>query len=193
MTGQASPPTRRIARSGQVTVVVDAPADAVWRVVADVTRTGEWSHECQQVTWLGGATQAAPGARFRGRNKSGWVRWHRISEVIRVQPPRELAWRTLSTPLYPDSTEWSLRIEAEGPRTRITQNYRVTRLPVLLDWLFTRIIPAHTDRTAGLNADLHRLGAAAATDTALRMAGRGDTGAEREGLSTRGGDAFGDW
>ena len=65
---------RRLARTCRVEVIADAPIESVWRVIADVTRTGEWSHECLHVDWLGGATAAAPGARFRGRNRLGWLR-----------------------------------------------------------------------------------------------------------------------
>ena len=53
---------RRVARTCRAEVIAGAPLEAVWCVVADVTRTGEWSHECLDVSWLGGATAAAPGA-----------------------------------------------------------------------------------------------------------------------------------
>jgi hypothetical protein len=43
---------RRVARTCRAEVIADAPVEAVWRVVADVTRTGEWSHECLDVSWL---------------------------------------------------------------------------------------------------------------------------------------------
>ena len=52
--------TRRLARTCRVEAEVAAPVDAVWRVVSDVTRTGEWSHECHSVHWLDGATSAVP-------------------------------------------------------------------------------------------------------------------------------------
>ena len=55
---------RRVQKQGRCEVHTDAPIDAVWAVVRDVTRTGEWSHECLSVTWLGDATDARPGARF---------------------------------------------------------------------------------------------------------------------------------
>jgi uncharacterized protein YndB with AHSA1/START domain len=32
---------RRVARTCRAEVIADAPVEAVWRVVADVTRTGE--------------------------------------------------------------------------------------------------------------------------------------------------------
>lgn len=54
-----------------VGVVVDAPVQQVWAVVSDVTRVGEWSHECCGAAWLGGADGPAPGVRYRGRNRAG--------------------------------------------------------------------------------------------------------------------------
>jgi hypothetical protein len=154
---------RRIAKMGHAEAMSDAPPDAVWQLVADVTRTGEWSHECRRVRWLGSATAATPGARFRGSNRSGWLRWRRVCEVLIVDPPRKLAWRTLSTPLYPDSTEWRIVIQPAGTGTRIAESYQVVRLPpVWLDRLMAVINPSHIDRAAALEGDLRRLAALAA-------------------------------
>src|SRR4029077_16460812 len=36
-----------------VSTHIDAPADRVWALLADPTRMGEWSPECQRVTWRG--------------------------------------------------------------------------------------------------------------------------------------------
>jgi uncharacterized membrane protein len=151
-----------IKRSGQVEVVVDAPIEAVWQVLSDVTRVGEWSHECRSAEWLGGARAAAPGVRFRGRSKNGQVRWSRVNEFTRVEAPREIAWRTRPSLLLPDSTEWRFELEPAGNGTRIVQAFQVLRLPPFSDWLYSRTIPAHRDRTSALAEDLRRLGALAA-------------------------------
>lgn len=150
-----------VQKTGRADVVVHAPMDAVWRVVADVTRTGEWSHECREVRWLDGAVAAAPGVRFRGRNRAGWARWGRTCEIVAVDEPRELAWQTVSTPLFPDSTVWRIWLEPAGERTRIVQEFEVVRAPKLLDHLYAAVIPAHRDRTARLTDDLERIGATA--------------------------------
>ena len=78
------------------------PVDAVWRVVVDVTRTGEWSHECLQVQWTGTTDRAGPGARFRGRNRAGRLGWSRACEMLTVDPPSRLVWRTVPTWLAED-------------------------------------------------------------------------------------------
>ena len=46
----------------------------MWAVVRNVTRVGEWSHECVDADWLAGADAPVAGARFRGRNRAGVFR-----------------------------------------------------------------------------------------------------------------------
>lgn len=152
---------RTVQKTGRVEVVVAATPEQVWAVASDVTRTGEWSHECVAVEWLGGATRAAVGARFRGRNQAGPWRWGRVCELVTVDPPREIAWRTVPTPLFPDSTEWRLRLEPAGDATRVTQAFEVVRAPWLLDRVYASVVPTHRDRDARLTEDLARLGAVA--------------------------------
>jgi len=160
-TGQAR--ARGVAKSGHAEAMSDAPPGAVWQIVADVTRTGQWSHECRRASWLGPAATPAPGARFRGSNRSGWLRWRRVCEILTADPPQELAWRTLSTPLYPDSTQWRIALQPAGTGTRITETYQVVKPPPpWLDRLMARANPSHTDRAAALDGDMRRLAALAA-------------------------------
>ena len=115
-------------------------------------------------TWLGGATSATPGARFRGRNRAGIFRWGRVCEIVAAEP-YELVWRTVPTTLYPDSTEWTIRLRPADGGTEIEQTFTVVRGPKLLDILYGLMIPAHRDRTAALTEDLRRLGHLAAAST----------------------------
>jgi len=154
-------------RTCRVEVEVRAPAESVWTVVSDVTRTGEWSHECHEVEWLDGATSAAPGVRFRGANRSAWLRWNRTCVVTEVSPGRSIAWRTVPTWRFVDSTEWRITVRRlADDRTRIVQTYEVLRCPRWWELLVARINPPHRDRTAALAADLARLGAVTSEDTA---------------------------
>ncbi|MFC4783610.1 SRPBCC family protein [Nocardioides sp. MAHUQ-72] len=151
----------QVQKSSHVEVVVDATVAQVWAVVGDVTRIGEWSHECRAARWLGGAAGPTPGARFRGRNRAGWARWGRTCEILAATPHHELVWRTVPTPLFPDSTVWRILLEPREDRTLITQSFTVLRAPWLLDRLYARLIPAHQDRDARLAQDLARVGAVA--------------------------------
>jgi len=56
---------------GTASIVVSAPAEALWALVTDVTRTGEWSPEATGGAWIDGATGPAVGARFKGTNRGG--------------------------------------------------------------------------------------------------------------------------
>jgi uncharacterized protein YndB with AHSA1/START domain len=163
--------TRRMPRSSKVEATVPATIDAVWAVVSDVTRTGEWSHECRRLTWLDGATSVAAGARFRGVNRSGPWRWGRTCQVLAVEPPYAVSWRTIPTWRYYDSTDWSITLAPVDGGTRIVQTFQVTWCPAWWEWLVSRLVPAHLDRTAALTADLVRIGEVAASPTPQRSAG----------------------
>jgi hypothetical protein len=149
-----------VQKHGRVCVQVDATVDQVWRVIRDVTRTGEWSHECREAWW---ADDDVPrvGARFQGRNRAGWARWTRTGEVVALDPPRTLAWRTVPTLLFPDSTEWRLELAPLGAGATVTQSFDVLRAPTVLDRVYALLVPSHQDRDARLREDLARLGSVA--------------------------------
>ena len=150
-----------ILRHAAVSVVVDAPPAAVWEVAGEPCRTGEWSHECTEVTFTDGARAPRVGARFRGRNRVGRSRWTRTCEIVGLEPGREISWRTIPTHLHNDSTIWTLTVEPESDsstRTRITQRYDVVKLSGLMDRLIWMFVPVHRDRRDALTADLTRIG-----------------------------------
>jgi uncharacterized protein YndB with AHSA1/START domain len=150
---------RRLPQAGAAEVVVDAAPEAVWAVLADVTRIGEWSHECRGAEWLDGATAAAPGVRFRGRNKVGaLVRWARVCVIRAVDAPHELVWETVGPPLMRDASLWRVRLDPVDGGTRIRQEFRILSMAAWADRAVAAVIPAHRDRIAALEADLRRLG-----------------------------------
>jgi len=61
------------ATTGAARIEIDAAPVAVYALVSDISRMGEWSPECYRCEWLGGATTAAIGAKFRGHNRLGKV------------------------------------------------------------------------------------------------------------------------
>jgi hypothetical protein len=107
---------------------VDASASAVYRLVSDVQRIGEWSPECRSAVWLD--DRRGPGARFRGSNRSGKNRWSRICEVLVDDRDREFAWRTIpGGPAMDDSTEWAVVLQAAGRATLLTQRMQMLKKP----------------------------------------------------------------
>lgn len=70
-----------------------------------------------------------------------------------------------------DATQWRVLLEPDGGGTRITQFFRILRLPIWYDRLIWATTPTHRDRGPALHADLERLGVAAARG--LRQRGLG--------------------
>ena len=143
---------------------VDAPADTLWAMVADLTRMGEWSPESERVEWLDGADGAAVGARFRGRNRRGWARWSTTGEVVACEPGRLLAFTARIGPM--PATRWRYRFEPLGPgRTRVTESFELPGLTAAATGLLRRVTGGGFDRPAemerGMRATLERLEAAA--------------------------------
>ncbi len=129
----------------------------VWDVLTDVTRVGEWSHECRTARWLDGDTHAVPGARFRGTSTSGWKRWSRDCTFTTVDARHELAWVTHGG-IWGDATEWRYRLTPTTEGTVITQAYQVLTMPWWFDRAVWVLMPAHHDRRPALRGDLERLG-----------------------------------
>lgn len=75
----------------EVSLDINAPAEDVYALVADLPRMGEWSPQTTHVVWRGGATGPAVGARFRGDNKHGVLRWSTWGTVTAADPAKEFS------------------------------------------------------------------------------------------------------
>lgn len=126
--------------SGTTQIHVEAPPDEVYAIVADVTRTPQWSPEVVKARWVGGATGPAVGARFKGTNRSRLARWKRTCEVLTAEPGREFTFRTRYDLLNRESTVWRYTFERINGGTRVTESYDADRLPTrfirTVTWLF---------------------------------------------------------
>jgi uncharacterized protein YndB with AHSA1/START domain len=144
-------------RKCEASVKISASPEAIWAVISDVTRVGEWSGECRRCEWVGDARAPVPGARFRGRNHRGGVRWTRLNEVIGVARPHTLVWRTVARAPYLDSTEWRMSLVEEGEGTRVSESFQVLKMSRLIEAILWLAMPAHRDRNTELADDLARL------------------------------------
>ncbi len=156
----------RVQRTGTVQADVPATPAQVWQVLTDVPRIGEWSHECHTAQWLDGADRAAVAARFRGTNKARFARWSRPCTIVVLDADRCFTYRT-NGGVMRDATEWAFTLEPTDSGGRITQSYEIISLPRATEWVISKVLPEHVDRSRALREDLARLGAVAETVPAL--------------------------
>jgi hypothetical protein len=104
-----------------VTTEIAAPAGAIYDLVADMPRMGEWSPECERVEWTGGARAAAVGVAFTGHNRIGWRRWSTHGTVTVADRGREFSFEVRSLLNLPVST-WSYRFEDSSGSCRVTES-----------------------------------------------------------------------
>ena len=93
----------------------------VYALITDIGRMGEWSPETHKAEWVGGATGPEPGARFKGHNKRGFLRWSTTPRVDAADPGREFAFTT--TVLGRDVTTWRYQLEPSGDGTDVTESF----------------------------------------------------------------------
>lgn len=104
----------------EVDVHVDAPPERVWALATDVELPARFSSEFRGATWIDGATGAAPGARFVGRNRHpARGEWETTSVVVVCETPRVFAW-AVGDPAHP-SAIWRFELEPAGRGTRLRQ------------------------------------------------------------------------
>jgi uncharacterized protein YndB with AHSA1/START domain len=146
----------------RVSVTIAAPPDAVWDMVADVTRMGEWSPECYSCRWVGARREPVAGALFVGFNRRGWARWLTTNQVERAEPGRAFVFRTRET-----RVRWGYELEPAdgGAATRLTETRDLTRARTWLIGLFGPFVGGadrHADEVrAGMRQTITRLKAAA--------------------------------
>lgn len=114
-----------------VSTVIDAPAEQLYDMIADLSRMGEWSPECVAAEWTDGATGPATGARFVGHNRTGprgMIKWSRRGTVLAADRGREFAFATEEGGV--EGTTWRYRLESVDGGTRVTESYTVDKIPM---------------------------------------------------------------
>src|SRR5690349_3427279 len=94
---------------------IAASPDAVYDLVSDVTRTGEWSPVCRECWWDEGATGTV-GDVFTGRNVLPDRTWETRSRVLAAERGREFAWEVGA-----GVARWSYTMEPVDGGTRLTE------------------------------------------------------------------------
>lgn len=138
--------------TGQASVKVNAAPEKVYDLVSDVRRMGEWSPECRRCEWLDGATGPAVGARFKGSNKNGFIRWSTKPRVVVADEGREFTFVT--DVRGKDLTKWSYRFEPEGGGTKVTESFEMMADQPGVITFFEKNVMRVKDRKADLEKNM---------------------------------------
>jgi hypothetical protein len=104
---------------------VAAPCAAVWALVADLPRMGEWSPENTGGSWVKGATGPAVGAVFRGTNKNGFWRWTTDVTVVECEPGAVFEFAVTSGRVA--VANWRYEFEEAEGGCRVTESWEDRR------------------------------------------------------------------
>jgi hypothetical protein len=119
-----------MAAAGEASTTIEAAPDAVYALISDVTRTGEWSPECVRCEWVGDTKKATSGARFRGHNRQGSREWDMECVVDQADPGSAFSFHTERNGTA--RTKWGYRLVPDGASTRLTEWYeRVAPAPAI--------------------------------------------------------------
>lgn len=145
------------ATKGEASIEIGASPVQVYDLVADLSRMGEWSPECYRVEWLEGAAGPTVGARFRGYNHIGPIRWTAGGRVTVADRGQEFSFRTEDKGR--EMTEWKYRFEQVGVRTRVVESYQLIWEPL---WIRVADLFTPRDRqlARGMKRTLERVKAA---------------------------------
>ncbi|OBG26365.1 SRPBCC family protein [Mycobacterium sp. E3198] len=148
------------ARRGRSSIEVGASPDALYDLIADVTRMGEWSPECYRCEWLDGATAAAPGVRFRGYNRLGRMRWQRTAVVDTANRGREFGFTTVNDRAGREETRWRYVLEPSASGTLLTESFEFLWCSVA-NRLAEALVPRGRQVNRGIEETLRRIKRAA--------------------------------
>lgn len=112
----------------EVSRVMAATPERLYELVSDLTRMGEWSPENTGGKWVKGSTGPAVGARFKGSNRKGPMRWSTDVTVVVADPGREFAFDVKAAGMK--VARWGYRFEAVEAGTEVTEYWDDHRNPV---------------------------------------------------------------
>jgi hypothetical protein len=137
-------------RQDSYSVMIEAPAERIYALVADLSRMGDWSPECRRAEWLDGSAGPVEGARFIGHNQggpAGLMKWSRRGRVLTADPGREFSFATEEGGR--EGTEWRYRLEETDAGTRVTESYTVSWIPA-----WARVVDVPTNRARELRESM---------------------------------------
>ena len=106
------------------TVVINAPAETLYDLVADLPRMQEWSPASKGATWDEGAGPTA-GSWFTGHNLMGGNTYDTRCEITEAERPTVIAW--MSNGKEKGVTEWRYTFTPTDGGTEVTESWTPVR------------------------------------------------------------------
>ncbi len=146
----------------ETSVEIAASPQAVYALVSDVPRMGEWSPENVGADWTNG-TPGAEGSTFEGHNRIGEREWSVPCTVTVAQAPECFEWVTRPEDPQGPYVRWTYRMAPnDAGGTSLTEVWDVLSLPPTLQPLSAEQLAARADVVrAGMAATLEAIKAAA--------------------------------
>jgi hypothetical protein len=139
----------------RVSMHMNTRPDDVYAIVADVTRTPEFSPEILKCEWLDGATEANVGARFAARNKvPNRPAWTNKPVVTVVEPGKKFAFAR--TEKFAGTVEWTYEFTPDGDGTLVTESYEMTRPMTPIGWFIIGTVFNRKDRRTDLREGMQQ-------------------------------------
>ncbi|MFI5036338.1 MAG: SRPBCC family protein [Acidimicrobiales bacterium] len=123
--------------------------------LADLPAMGRRSPENTGGVWLGGATGASRGARFRGTNAHGEDTWATVATVSDFDPPRRFAFDVTYGKLK--VARWVYDVEETAAGCRVTEHWTDQRGAVLKRHAATRAYDRDEFTRESIRATLENL------------------------------------
>ncbi len=105
---------------------IPASATALWALVSDLPRMGEWSPENVGGSWQKGATGPSVGARFTGNNKNGSKSWSTTVTITECDPGKQFGFRVTVGPIKVARWHYLFADNGDGTTT-VTESWTEQR------------------------------------------------------------------
>ena len=110
--------TETSSRTHAQSILIEATPEALYDLVSDITRTGEWSPVCKACWWDDASEAGRVGAWFTGRNELPERTWQTRSQMAVADRGVEFAWIVGG-----NFVRWGFTFVREGAATTMTESW----------------------------------------------------------------------
>jgi len=112
------PMTETPVRTHEQSIIIEATPEALYDLVSDITRTGEWSPVCTACWWDHAGEAGQVGVWFTGHNELPERCWETRSQIAAADRGREFA-RIVGGGF----ARWGFTIDPDGAATKPTEGW----------------------------------------------------------------------